>query len=338
MKQKIDKKNKSSCIKYSAEEVSALLKTLDDEYNSKFSIKAFISNKNNDILLLKENEKLYYYNYVRYMLYEFNSKIPNMMILYINKNNSFPINYQKEQNFRAKLINLFKFLLMNEIEVSFFTILLDTIGWSYSNLDHWVYFSILGIITKKMCGNENILFLLIDIISRKNSKFIEQYTSFINDENIKNKINQININNKIINKRFNQLSNPINTYCKKNFIKLEGIIDEIIKMSQPYSKNNIKRKGRQKKQKKITKLKINDSNNNKNEKRKNSNISFEISQFSESINSINKDKNEPNLNNINYAGNLIYQDFNDLEIIDFESLNMILSNPALIDCLKFDDI
>ena len=38
MKQKIDKKNKSSCIKYSAEEVSALLKTLDDEYNSKFSI------------------------------------------------------------------------------------------------------------------------------------------------------------------------------------------------------------------------------------------------------------------------------------------------------------
>ena len=40
---------------------------------------------------------------------------------------------------------------------------------------------------------------------------------------------------------------------------------------------------------------------------------------------------------MNNAGNLIYQDFNDIEIIDFESLNMILSNPALIDCLRFND-
>ena len=44
---------------------------------------------------------------------------------------------------------------MNEFEISYFTILLDKIGWKWQNVEHWTYFCILGIYTKNLCGKED---------------------------------------------------------------------------------------------------------------------------------------------------------------------------------------
>ena len=117
---------------------------------------------------------------------EFNSRIVNMFIIYIKSNKSFPVGYQKEPNFINKFINLIKRLLMNELELSFFTILLDKMGWSYPEMDHWIYFCILGIFSKKLLGNEEESALLIDILSNKNTDLLTYYTTINEEEVIKN--------------------------------------------------------------------------------------------------------------------------------------------------------
>ena len=80
----------------------------------------------------------------------------------------------------------------------------------------------------------------MDIFSRNNSKFMEEYSVFINNKDILSKLNENKLNLKQINKRFILLSKPINTY-----INIKGIIDQIIKTTQPYFKtktNNTKHK------------------------------------------------------------------------------------------------
>ena len=74
---------------------------------------------------------------------------------------------------------------------------------------------------------------------------MEEYSVFINNKDILSKLNENKLNLKQINKRFILLSKPINTYCKINYINIQGIIDQIIKTTQPYFKtktNNTKHK------------------------------------------------------------------------------------------------
>ena len=160
-----------------------------------------------------------------------------MLITYINKNKKFPMKFEKQSNFVYKLINLIKNLLMNELELALFTILIDKFGWEYKNIDSWLYFSILGIYSKKVVKGEEESSFLIDIFSKKNKDLLNYYT-LINDE----LINKKEINNsliiKLINKRFNQLTKPINSYCKRNYINYNGVVDKIVKLSQPYEKRS----------------------------------------------------------------------------------------------------
>jgi hypothetical protein len=157
-----------------------------------------------------------------------------MIIIYINKNKYFPLRYQNESKFINKLINMLKHLLMNQFEIAYFTILLDKIGWSWKNVEHWTYFCILGIYTKLLCGKEYDSSLLMNIISRNSPEFTDYYTNFICDEETMDKINEKEINIRIINERFRLLNRPINTYCRKNYINYNGIVDKIVKLSQPY--------------------------------------------------------------------------------------------------------
>ena len=105
---------------------------------------------------------------------------------------------------------------MNEIEVACFTLLLEKIGFSYKNIDQWLYLSFIGILSKKTCGRDNDVLLLLDIFSRNNSKFMEEHSIFINDKDLILKLNENKPNLKQINERFILLSKPINTYCKIN--------------------------------------------------------------------------------------------------------------------------
>ena len=220
-----------------------------------------------------------------------------MIIIFINENKSFPQEYKNEHDFISNIISLIKHLMMNEIEVAYFTILIDKIGWQHEKLDHWVYFAILGVISKKSCANksDNGYKLFINFFNKKYPEFIDKYSCFVFDEKNEKIINESNINVHLINQRFNELKRPINTYCRKNFIIMDGLIDKIVNLSHPYFKfdnpndlNKIKNKNKNNKNKAIQ-LEDLLFNLNKQEEE----INFEkIKMFgSDFINSINFDEN-----------------------------------------------
>ena len=201
-------------------DIKGLKKAIKNELYIQSSFKDINKQKNKKddffpIISKEEEDKIYNNKYTKYISEEFNLKIVSMMILYINNNKYFPIKYQNESNFISKIINLLKHLLMNEFEISYFTILLDKIGWSWHNMEHWTYFCILGIYTKKLCRKEDDSSLLINIISRNNPEFMDYYTNLIYDEDVIDKIQENEINIKIVNDRFKQLNKHINSYCRK---------------------------------------------------------------------------------------------------------------------------
>ena len=181
----------------------------------------------------EDNQKEYYMKYTKYMSEQFNSTIVNMLIIYIKQSKTFPSSYQTEPNFFNKLVNFVKRLFMNELELSFFTILLDKLGWAHQGLNHWTYFCILGILAKKLLGNEEESSLLISFFTSKNYDFLDEYT-IINDEEIIKNYEEQPVCIKKINERFRQLTRPINSYCRHNFINYNGVVDKIVKWSQPY--------------------------------------------------------------------------------------------------------
>lgn len=198
--------------------------------------------------------------------------------------------------------------MMNEIEVAYFTLLIDKLGWKYEKIDHWIYFTILGIITKNECLKGNNSFILITIFSRRYPNFQEIYSNFINDEKISSLINEKNITIETINKRFIQLSKPTNTYCRKNYINLDGIIDKIVYMSHPYSKNS---SNYSKKKNEIKNTKINNFT--------------QIEQYENLFNMINKHQNDFSFGDIKNIGNYVLNNLSD-EVFSggdesFDSLN-----------------
>lgn len=242
-----DTQAKKIWVKYTPEQISEFKKKIKSEFYSFNDSKAVKNDKNKkedeSFILSDEIIRAYYFKYTQYILYTFNSSIVNMIIVYFNENKAFLVLYKPEENFIYNLIYLLKNLMMNEIEVSYFTLLLDKLGYKYDNIDDWIYFTILGIITKKSTSKENDYSFFIKIFSRKYPKFEETCLNFISDENILDKIAKKNINIKLINQRFNELTKPINSFCRKNYIILDGIIDKIVNLSHPYNKgefpNNI---------------------------------------------------------------------------------------------------
>jgi len=186
-----------------------------------------------------ENKIRYYTNiYSKYINEEFNTNIVNMLLTYINesKKKSFPKEYQTEPNFYHHLINLIRRLLMKEFDLVALTILLDNMGWKNDKIEHWTYLSILGIYSKTLIGREEESSLLLDIFSKDKNEFKRNY-NYITEEII-NKIDKNNFDIKFINQRFNKLTKPINTYCKNDFIDYNGVVDKIVKWSQPYGEEN----------------------------------------------------------------------------------------------------
>ena len=302
-----DTQTKHICIKYTPEEISEFKKKIKSEFYSFYNLKSVKNDKSKkedeSFILSDEINKTYYLKYTQYILYTFNSTIVNMIIVFFNENKAFIELYRPEQNFIYNLICLLKKLMMNEIEVAYFTLLLDKLGFKYENIDLWIYLTVLGIITKKSTSKENDYSLFIKIFSRKYPKFEETYLNFISDEIILDKIANKNINIKLINNRFNELTKPINSFCRKNYIILDGIIDKIVNLSHPYDKVKIPNRI------------------NKNE----SNIIFN----EDIISYINNNQKEINFQNI--------RDINNDNLDGFLNENNIIEN-LISSSLKIDDL
>ena len=300
------------------------------------SLNFYEINNDNNKLSFEDGEKdrEYFFRYTSYINHEFNSNIVNMIVLYINDSNSFTKKYKEEPNFILNMINLIKSLFMNEIEVAYYTIALEKIGVNYKDIEHWLYFSILGVATKKLCGKEEDCFLLINKLSKKNQKFIDEYSAFINDNKIIAQISNNQISLQQINQRFILLSKPVNTYCRKNYLNFQGIIDNIVKLSQPYYKDILNQKKANNKKLKKKKFIIKTNKTNEIEKKENTQPYHEPDKTVDFENCLS---NFNNKQNFEYINNLEYNHLNgimDTDENNFTNQNLNLWN---LDSLSFSN-
>ena len=176
--------------------------------------------------------------------------------------------------------------------------------------------------------------MIIKYFSRNIEKFSEGYSLFSNDKTLSEKINKKKITIKEINKRFIYLSKPVNSYCRKNYVNIDGIVDKIVKLSQPYfmkekSRNN-------KKKKKFFSTKVINTKNNFSFNEFN-NKSSQLSQFENYINILNNN-NEINLENIFNLNNNINNNLDDNENNNNYEMDFSLSKFDSINSIKFDEI
>ena len=170
-------------------------------------------------------------NYAKYIKEIFNSKIINMFILYLNKNRNIlrEKEYDIEQNFINKFIHLIKDLNLNEIELVYLTLLLDKMGWGNKSIDYWNYFYCLGVYTKRFSVGE----LYVEEYLEGKDEFMENYSDIINQK-IFIDYEDNKFTTKEINQRYKELTKPINSFCRKNFINYNNIVDKIFNSTQTY--------------------------------------------------------------------------------------------------------
>ena len=245
----------------------------------KATLKNMLTNLKSDTKKEFDNEA----NYTEYISDIFNSRIINMLIVYFNKRKDKlkQYEYDTEQNFIYKFAYLIKELYLNEIEVAYLTLLMDKLGWNLINYDHWVYFYTLGIYTKDKVTDESISKELREL--KEELKIV--YGDIINMNEFDN-LEEKGISVKEINARYKELSKPINSFCRKDFIIYSGIADKIVRLSQPYGEDS---NGNQL----IIEKKIIDENNNNYEKEKDFDIFMPIIQKTNpNMNTLSIDKND----------------------------------------------
>lgn len=174
--------------------------------------------------------------YKKYISEDFST----MCIVFINRliseSTTLPLTIKNSYNVHKAILKIVKELMMNEYEITLFSLLLDQIGWSSTNFifeDNLFY---LAMTIKEKTLKEKVNDI-INYFTHINKGFTDQYENWkkdnVNINNCQFSYNQIYI-------RFCQLKKPYNIYCKTNYIDYNSVVDKILRMSLPYSENKPK--------------------------------------------------------------------------------------------------
>ena len=168
----------------------------------------------------------YYSRYSQYITEEFNSKCIFLIVSFIHTSETLPSNLRTEKNLHKELISIVKQLMMNEFEITLFTLNIDDIGWEMPSLDFSLHLLFVGLLTKFHSNVTSELFLRH--FKTINNNFIDCYSKWkdIIKENFFSIVD--------INERYKMLNRPHNSFCKKNYIDYNTVVDRIIQLSQPY--------------------------------------------------------------------------------------------------------
>ena len=217
-------------------DIASIKKNIMNEmYNINSNYLESITNSlplSNSIIIDENNQNIEYLNqYQVYLTEEFNSRCVYLIISFINQSKDFPEEYRTKQDFPKILISVIKSLMMNEFEISIYTLYIDKYGWKSSKIDFKDYFIYLGLYTKQLTMSKDNFKILIHKFDNEISK------TSISFEDWKKEISPYVPTVIEINERFKFLNKPTNSFCKKNFIDFNGIVDKIVKLSQSYSDN-----------------------------------------------------------------------------------------------------
>ena len=229
-----------------------------------------------------QNDKNYLSLYKKYINEEFSP----LCIVFINRiiNQSETLNPEiKNNNDLHKIIlSLTKQLMMNEYELTIYSMILDEFGWSNIEFSEEEYLMFVGFFVKQLSGDDELI--ILENFKQKSSLLIdEKYSNWKKLYNDKIKSHRIFTYSEV-NKRYKLLKRPFNIYCKNNYIDYNNVVEKILKMSLPYNES------KQKEEEDIISI---DENEKKNKNNKIKTINFKVKNFDKI-----KDKK---LSNSNYS-------------------------------------
>ena len=210
------------------EEKKKILQEVEEEM--KKYIKELELNEDDFIPYSKEklSEPLNHYNY----------KISKMLRVYLNKiNPNLKNKYSGEKNFLKKLKKIISMVNMNENEFSFFTILLDKLGYECKNefdiFEHLQY----------------LCLLTMQYLDEKFSKNIdEKFNQWKNDFKINDdKMKEIDM--KKLNERREKLTFNSDEIENDEFLDYNQMVDDIIEITRSYIVKDNKNKAKKKEKK-----------------------------------------------------------------------------------------
>jgi hypothetical protein len=192
-------------------------------YETLSSYSHYKHNSNNNIHVnsnIETYDKKYYY----YITEEFNMKCISLIVKYIHISKTLSENERTNRNIHKELISITKQLMMNEFEITLFTLLIDEYGWvDDKEPDHLLF---IGILTKYHSCLSAEFFLKHFKESKPN--IVNHYIQWKDS-----KATRI-FNIADINRMYNKLNKPYNIYCTKDYIDYNNAVDKIIQLSQPY--------------------------------------------------------------------------------------------------------
>ena len=144
---------------------------------------------------------------------------------------SLPRDLRNNYPLHSLLIKIIRQLMMNELELVYFSIYLDIFGWKNNSFDIMDHFLITGLSVKKFL-NINTEYLET-YLNNEYPDILEKFSKWLKTEKDYNLL--ITISPRDVNERFNLLKRPFNTYCKNNFIDYNESVDRILHMSLPYN-------------------------------------------------------------------------------------------------------
>ena len=184
-----------------------------------------------------EQEKNYLSLYKKYI----NEELTPLCIVFINriisKSKTLDLEIKNNNDLHKILLSLTKKLMMNEYELTIFSMILDEFGWSNFGFSTYDYLMFIGFFVKRLSGDDELI--IFEYIKEQDNSINDKYINWkkIYNEKIKN---HRNFTYSEVNDRFRLLKRPFNIYCKNNYIDYNNVVDKILKMSLPYNENKHK--------------------------------------------------------------------------------------------------
>ena len=204
------------------------MRMFTEKIKKEMNIISFNNKKNVKNLDEDSYEKLYQ----EYLLTQFN---PNC-ILFINRiiseSKTLSSDIQSTNELHKILMNVVKKIMLNEFELTLFSIILDNLNLVNDNkysID--IILFLIGLQVKELTSDDFSIILEKIKFEKHEINLKDIYVNW--KRNIEEKINLISL--KLINLKFKTLKKPFSSYCKNNYIDYNNIVDKILKMSLPYN-------------------------------------------------------------------------------------------------------
>ena len=223
-----------------------------------------------DFIDINQNDRNYLSLYRKYINEEFSPLCIVFINRIINQSETLTSEIKNNNDLHKILLSLTKQLMMNEYELTIYSMILDEFGWSNIEFTEEEYLMFIGFFVKHLCGDDELI--ILENIRQNGSLILidEKYSNWKKLYNDKMKSHRIFTYSEV-NKRYKLLKRPFNIYCKNNYIDYNNVVEKILKMSLPYNES------KKKEEEDIISIDENEKKNNNNKLKK---INFKVKNFS----------------------------------------------------------